>query len=53
MISVRIKFDTLQETFERRQILNDEYENFVTAHIEVSAKCLPNQEPNIEFYGNQ
>ena len=40
MVTVRNKFDTLQETSER-YTPNDEYENFVTAHIDTAAKCIP------------
>ena len=40
MVTVRNKFNTHQETFERHT-LNDEYENFVTTHIEAAAKCTP------------
>ena len=39
-VTVQNKFDTLQETFERHT-LNDEYENFVTIHIERAAKYIP------------
>ena len=38
--TVRNKFDTLQETSETLTP-TDEYENFVTAHREVAAKCIP------------
>ena len=40
MVTVRNKFDTLQEICETHT-LNDEYENFITAHIEVAAECIP------------
>ena len=40
MVTVRIKFDTLQETSER-YTSNDKYENFVTTHIEATTKCIP------------
>ena len=39
-ITVRDKFDTLEETSERLTP-NDEYENFVTAHLEAATKCIP------------
>ena len=39
-IVVRNKFDTLQETIERHTA-NDEYENFITTHIEATAECIP------------
>ena len=35
----RNSFDTLQETSERHSP-NDEYETFVTAHIEAATKCI-------------
>ena len=31
---------TLQDTSER-YILNDDYENIITIHIEAAAKCIP------------
>ena len=34
------KFYTFQEKSER-YTLNDEYENFISAHIEAAAKCIP------------
>ena len=37
--SVRIKFETLQETT-KRHTPNDEYEKFVAAHIEAEAECI-------------
>ena len=40
MVTVRNKFDTLQEISEKHT-LNDEYENFITAHMETAAKCIP------------
>ena len=53
MVTVRNKFDTFQETYETL-ILNDEYENFVTAHIEAAVNYIPtNQEQNVDFHGNQ
>ena len=39
-VTVRNKFDSLQETSERLT-LNDEYENNVTAPIEIAAECIP------------
>ena len=39
MVTGRYKFDTLQETSERH-ILNDDYENFVTGHIEAAADWI-------------
>ena len=38
-VTVKNKFDTLQETSERHP-LNDEYEKFITAYIEEAAKCI-------------
>ena len=40
MITVRNKFDTLLKSSEKHTP-NDEYENFVTTHIEATAKCIP------------
>ena len=40
MLIVGNKFDTLQEISET-YTLNDEYENFVTAHMEAAAGCIP------------
>ena len=40
MVTIKNKFDILQETPERHSP-NDEYENFVTAHIEAVAECMP------------
>ena len=41
-VTVRNKFDTLQETSERATP-NDEYENFVTTHMEAAAECIATQ----------
>ena len=40
MLALRNKFDALQE---KTEILtpNDEYENFVNAHLEAAAKYIP------------
>ena len=38
MVTVRNKFDTLQEISERHTP-NDEYKNFITALIEMVAEC--------------
>ena len=38
-VYVRNKFDTLQET-SKTHTLNIEYENFVTAYIEVAEECI-------------
>ena len=40
VIALRNKFDALQEKAETRT-LNDEYENFVNAHLEAAAKYIP------------
>ena len=37
-ITLRNKFDTLQEISET---LNDKYENFINAHTEAAAECIP------------
>ena len=39
-IIVKNKFDSLQKTRERHTP-NDEYENFVTTHIEAAVRCIP------------
>ena len=39
MVTVRNKSDTLEETSERHTP-NDKYENFLSAQIEVAAKCI-------------
>ena len=40
MIALRNKFDVLQEKRETRTP-NDEYENFVNAHLEAATKYIP------------
>ena len=40
MVTVRNKFDPLQEIFERH-IPNDKYENSITAYMEAVAKSIP------------
>ena len=42
-VTVRNKFNILQETGERHSP-NDEYENFVTAHLEAAAKHIPTKQ---------
>ena len=37
---MRNRFETLQEKKEK-DTPNDEYENFITAHLEAAAKCIP------------
>ena len=39
-MTVRNKFGNLQETSER-DTPNNEYENFIAAHIEAEAECMP------------
>ena len=39
-ITLKIKFDELEEIFET-STPNDEYGNFVNAHIEAAAECIP------------
>ena len=43
MLTLRNKFDALQEISETLT-LNDEYENFVNAHIEAAAECIPTKQ---------
>ena len=40
MITLRNKFNALQEISET-PTPNDEYENFVNAHLELAAECIP------------
>ena len=42
-LTLRNKFDALQEKIETRTP-NDEYENFVNAHREATAECIPNKQ---------
>ena len=42
-ITQRNKFDTLLEISETHTP-NDEYENFINAHIEAAAECIPTKE---------
>ena len=42
-LTLRNKFDALQEIFETPS-LNDKYENFVNAHLEVAAECIPTKQ---------
>ena len=39
-ISLRIKFDAVQEKTETHNP-NDEYEDFINAHLEAAAECIP------------
>ena len=39
VLELRNRFETLQEKTEKST--NDEYENFVNAHLEAAAKCIP------------
>ena len=43
MLTLKNKFDALQEISETFNP-NDEYENFVNAHIEAAAKCIPTKQ---------
>ena len=43
MLTMRNKFDALQEISETHT-QNDEYENFVNAHLEVAAECIPTKQ---------
>ena len=40
VLELRNRFETLQEKT-KRSTPNDEYENFVNAHLEAAAKCIP------------
>ena len=40
VLKLRNRFETLQEKTEK-STPNDEYENFVNAHLEAAAKCIP------------
>ena len=40
ILELRNRFETLQEKTEK-SIPNDEYENFVNAHLKAAAKCIP------------
>ena len=42
-LTLRNKFDILQEKTETRTP-NDEYENFVNAHLEAAAECIPTKQ---------
>ena len=41
-LTLRNKFDALQKT--ERHTSNDEYENFVNAHLEAAAECIPTKQ---------
>ena len=41
-VTVRNKFDTLQKK-SKTHTLSDKYENFVTAHMEATAECIPSK----------
>ena len=43
MLTLRNKFNALQEISETPP-LNDEYENFVNAHLELAAECIPTKQ---------
>ena len=40
MLTLRNKFDALQKIL-KTPTLNDEYENFINAHLEAAAECIP------------
>ena len=40
VVELRSRFETLQEKTEKGTP-NDEYENFINAHLEAAAKCIP------------
>ena len=40
VVELRNRFETLQEKTEKGT-QNDEYENFINAHLEAAAKCIP------------
>ena len=42
-LTLRNKFDVLQEILET-PTPNDEYENFVNAHLEAAAECIPTKQ---------
>ena len=43
MLTQRNKFDALQKISET-PTPNDKYENFVNAHLEVTAECIPTKQ---------
>ena len=43
MLTLRNKFNALQEISETHT-LNDEYENFINAHLESAAECIPTKQ---------
>ena len=45
VLELRNRFETLQEKMEK-STPNDEYENFVNAHLETAAKCIPTKLKN-------
>ena len=52
MVTIRNKFDPLQETSERHTP-NDKYENFVSAYLKATAECTLFLELNVKFSGSQ
>ena len=48
-MELRNRFETLQEKMEKGTP-NDEYENFVNAHLEAAAKCIPTK-PRTKYRG--
>ena len=47
VLGLRNRFETLQEKTEKGTP-NDEYENFVDAHLEAASKCIPTK-PRIKY----
>ena len=41
VLELRNWYETLQEKEEKKNTPNDEYENFVNAHLEAASKCIP------------
>ena len=51
VLELRNRFEALQEKTEKRTP-NDEYENFVNAHLEVAANCIPTK-PRTKSHGKR
>ena len=43
VLTLRNKFDALQEKIETHTP-NDEYENFINAHLKAAAECIPTKQ---------
>ena len=50
VLELRNRFETLQEKTEK-STPNDEYENFVNAHLKAAAKCIPTK-PRTKYFLN-